>query len=122
MKRFVLCVMCVVFSLVICSCTQVSVCYADELKASKWHTVHTNGTEITLEFNEDNVAKISIKGDKDNTCTISGICVVNETSFVISDNTMAKNISIDYKLYGSRVDLTYAGSTITLEKAGQNSG
>ena len=115
MKRISLLIIsiCILF---LCSCKQVSVCYADELKASKWHTQHSNGTEITLSFAEDNTAKIDIKGQKDITCTIEGTCVVNETSFVITDLTMAKNISINYKLYGSKVELTYAGSTITLHQ------
>ncbi len=116
MKRFSIFAVFICLGFIFCSCTQVSVSYADELKASKWHTEHTNATEITLEFKDDNIAEINIKGDSDNTCTITGTCVVNETSFVISDPTMAKNVSIDYKLYGSRVELTYASSTITLYK------
>ena len=115
MKKLFAFVLC--FSIVfLCACTQVSVCYADELKASKWHTQHSNGTEITLSFSDDNTAEIDIKGQKDITCNISGTCVVNEKSFVITDPTMVKNISIDYKLFGSRVELTYAGNTITLNQ------
>lgn len=107
---FILC------SVLLCSCSQINQNYADELKASVWHTVNKSTTEVTLSFSEDNKAEINIKGDSDNTCVISGICAVNESSFVISDVSMAKNISIDYKLYGNKVELTYMGSTLTLEK------
>ncbi len=116
MKRILPFALCLVLLLIISSCAQINNSFAEELRASKWHTTFDNSTEVTLEFFEDNQAEISIKGDLDITCKISGTCVVNESSFVISDTTMAKNISIDYKLLGSEVELTYAGKTIVLNK------
>ncbi|MDD5795753.1 MAG: hypothetical protein PUD24_02285 [Oscillospiraceae bacterium] len=104
----------------LCSCSYTKQSYADELTSSIWYAENENKTQITLSFPEDNTAEINIKGDTDNTCTISGICTVNEETLVISDMSMAKNISIDYKVYGNKVELTYMGSTITLEKYGDN--
>lgn len=98
------------------SCSYVEQSYADELTSNIWYAESENETKVELSFTEDNRAELKIEGDADNTCTISGVCVLNESSFVISDTTMAKNISIDYKLYGSKLELTYMGETLTLFK------
>lgn len=116
MKKFSLFFCALLCAMLLCSCRGVNQSYADELKASAWHTENKSGAAVTLSFSEDNKACLSIEGDSDNTCKISGVCVVNESSFVISDLSMAKNISVDYKLYGSKVELTYMGSTLTLDK------
>ncbi len=107
------CIICCIF---LVSCSYVEQSYADELKSNTWYAENENETKVFLSFTEDNRAELKIEGDADNTCTISGVCVLNESSFVISDTTMAKNVSIDYKLYGSKLELTYMGKTLTLLK------
>ncbi len=112
LKMFV----CILLCFFLFSCSYVEQSYADELISNVWYAENENETKVQLSFTDDNRAELKIEGDADNTCTISGVCVINETSFVISDVTMAKNISIDYKLFGNKIDLTYMGQTLTLFK------
>lgn len=111
--KIIFCIICCFF---LVSCSYVEQSYADELTSGNWYTENENGTKVQLTFTKDNMAELKIEGDVDNTCTISGVCVLNESSFVISDMSMEKNISIDYKLYGDKVELTYMGETLTLLK------
>lgn len=97
------------------SCSQIVQTSSEELKLYEWQRDNENGTQIFLRFSED-TALLSIQGDKEVTCEITGLCVANEETFVISDTSMMKNISFNYKVYGDHLDLTYGGSTISLEK------
>lgn len=113
---------CVINMLIFCSCSQIPNSFAQELTQSNWEAEFKNGTKVALTFLEDNKAKFDIVGDYDNSCTISGVCTVSEKAFVISDISMAKNISMEYKLYGNKVEITYMGETISLDKIVEKKG
>lgn len=97
------------------SCGQIVQNASEELKLYEWQRENENGTKISLRFSED-TAFLSIQGDEDIACEISGLCVTDGNTFFISDISMMKNVSFTYKVYGDHLDLTYGGSTVSLEK------
>ena len=63
MKRILPFALCLVLLLIISSCAQINNSFAEELRASKWHTTFDNSTEVTLEFFEDNQTYYQFNGD-----------------------------------------------------------
>lgn len=114
---FLWCAVCVMNVFLLSSCTKIVKCNSDELKASSWVGETAGKTAVTLEFFEDNTAQLTISGDADNSCKIGGVCIADESTLLISDKSMARTISIEYRVYGKRLELSYMGGTLILDKA-----
>ncbi len=101
--------------ILLCGCTQQQITNtADELTMYSWSNIDKYNKEITLSFKED-VATLSIK-TPDYSGVVTGTAIINESSIIISDNTLKQNLTFDYVLYGNKIDLKYNESTIELRK------
>lgn len=106
----------VVFILLLCGCTQVVNSPADELKASNWQGVYDNGTQAGLEFGADHNAVLTLKTNDGKTVVISGGCIVNDETFMITDPKMGEGFTAGYKLHGDSVEITYHNNVVKLNK------
>lgn len=113
MKKFVVAVsflLCLLF----CSCSADTSGYKHELISNSWSAKFEGGAELKLEFNE-NTACLSIK-NSDKKADIKGKYIADEKSFVIFVPEAAQNYSFTYVPNGKSLELSYSGSTVTLER------
>lgn len=99
----------------LCSCTQVVVNSADELKLSSWGVTLDNENEITLSFDGD-FATLSSSVKNEEIVKISGLCEFSETAFVIYDDDSKIPFAFSYIVHFDRVEITYDGNTVSLYK------
>ena len=106
------------FVFIISGCTQNASCYKTELIQNRWSAALEGGSEIKLEFfgeQGDLSAEITITNAQ-KSVKISGDCLADEQSFVIFDSSVFRNYAFDYIPKGDTLELTYNGSTISLQK------
>lgn len=78
-----------------------------------WSGAAENGTAASLSF-DGSRGSLSIEGD--NGILIDGLCIAGNKSLTICDEKSGVNYTFSYTLYGDRVELTYNGSTLSLQK------
>ena len=101
-----------------CGCTNNAPGEQNELTSSRWSAKLEGGGEITLEFNgepDDLSAAMEIT-NAGKTVNISGDCLTDNSSFVIFDESISQNFAFDYTPKGNTLDISYNGSTLTLQK------
>lgn len=104
----------VILCFVLNACTRTVRDSADELCLYRWESRLSNGNTVELSFDGDRAA-LTVQNDSFS-LIISGIAVIGEDAFVISDEETLMNYSFPYLLHGDCVELSYGGGTITLEK------
>ncbi len=99
----------------LCSCTQVVTNSADELKMGEWSETLENESIILLSFDGDFAAlEITNKGME--SVSISGLCEVSETDFVIHDEKTKTPFAFSYIVHFDRVEIVYGENTVSLYK------
>ncbi|MBQ3265565.1 MAG: hypothetical protein IJH07_07285 [Ruminococcus sp.] len=96
------------------SCTRIISSPADELRMYSWRGEAENGSTAALTF-DDTDGSFVIEND-DSSLTLSGLCFADDEKIIICDDESGQNYTFAYRLYGDRVELTYDGSTLTLDK------
>lgn len=87
---------------------------ADELCTAHWEALRDNGDRMELYF-DGSSAFFSAEND-DLTLVIKGVFAVDESSIMIIDDATDMSFRFAYRLHGDRVELTYRGSTVILDK------
>lgn len=100
--------------LLLTSCTQVISSPSDEIRMFRWHGEYENGNAADLSFS-DNDAVLSLTLS-DHTTEFSGLCVTTDDRLIICDKTDGSNYAFGYRLFGDRVELSYNGAVLTLDK------
>lgn len=114
MKKFVtLLLICVCFLL--CSCSADTSGYSDELIHNSWDAKLDGGGEISLSFDGDN-ATVALQSGKDK-IELCGKYVVDDTTIVVFVPKLCQNYRFEYVPHGKKLDLSYNGSKITLNRA-----
>ena len=114
MKKFVILLLISVCFL-LCSCSADTSGYSNELTSSGWTAELDGGGRISLSFDGDNASLIMISGkDKAELC---GKYVVDDTMLVIFVPKLYQNYTFEYVPHGKKLDLSYNGSKITLNRA-----
>ena len=101
-----------------CGCTQNAPSPQNELTSSRWAATLEDGAEVKLEFfgePDDLSAGFEITNAEKNV-NISGDCLTDGKSFVIFDESVSQNFAFDYTPKGNTLDISYNGSTLTLQK------
>ncbi len=115
-NKSIVCVIFVVITLVLSGCTKTVTNPADELTGSKWYAQLENGNEITLEFIDDKAClTLSLSGKK--SATISGLCELSDTAFVIHDEDTKIPFAFYYIVHFDRVEIIYDENTVSLYKS-----
>lgn len=114
MKKFViLLLICVCFLL--CSCSADTSGYSHELTCNSWSAELDGGGKINLSFDGDN-ASVILQSGKDKT-ELCGKYVADDTTLVIFVPNLYRNYTFEYVPHGKKLDLSYNGSKITLNRA-----
>lgn len=100
--------------LILSGCARVIDSEKDEIRLSKWEGAYENGKTVALRF-EDSSAFFSVRG-KDIALDIEGLCSLTDDSFMIFDEKSGLSYRFDYILHGDRIELSYRGDSIELEK------
>lgn len=88
--------------------------YVDELRCNSWKAELEGGAEVELSFGEDSASlKINNAGES---AEISGRCIIDDKSFVIFVPEISQNYGFNYVPRGDTLELSFGGSTITLDK------
>lgn len=111
MKKLVVCLM--ILSVILCGCSQRALGNPSELTKYTWHAQCDGGGELTLKFDGDN-AELTLKNGNE-TATISGKVLADDTSFVIFDTELKQNYAFTYVPRGELLDLTFEGNTIEMK-------
>lgn len=101
-----------------CGCTQNAPSPQNELISSRWAATLDGGAEVKLQFRGepgDLSADLEIT-NAGKSVNISGDCLTDGSSFVIFDESISQNFAFDYTPKGNTLDISYNGSTLTLQK------
>ncbi len=99
---------------ILSGCTRSVKGRSDELRMYDWQSEFDNGNTVSLSFDGSDATLIIVNDD--HTLDISGLCAIDNESFVIFDENSDTNFAFDYKLYGDRVELSADNGTISLKK------
>lgn len=114
-KNFLFIILLILVCIISFGCTTKNItCKADELKSFSWENSDDYGKSIELHFIE-NKGFLKIKS-KDESYEIKGDVKADENNFVITDSSLKDTYEFTYKLYGDKIELTYGGNTLTLNK------
>lgn len=113
-KTFSLCLALSV-CLLLCSCSRCVINSGDELTLNTWQTQFDNGNVVSLSFDADN-ATFSLTYSDKTKVELCGLCELSNTSFVIHDNDTLSEYKFDYIVHFDSVDITYADTTVSLNK------
>ena len=114
MKKTTLVILAFFLSFMCCSCTQVIVNSADEIRLNKWSAETEYDKVITLDFNGDKgVFKVNSR-DKKASLTISGLCIIDADKIAIFNEADNENYIFSYKLKGDKLTLKYSGGKLNL--------
>ena len=105
---------CLCISLFVCGgCRQKIETSSDEIRASDWHV---SGSEVSgmLEFNDEYAYLYIDNGD--DSCVISGLCVITDDNIRIIDNGLKSEYLFTYILGGESLVLGYGGKEAVFEK------
>ena len=102
--------------LALTGCQRIVVNSSDELTLHSWYTELDNGNKISLEFNDNNATvKVSLFDGK--TESISGLCEVSDTAFVIHDSNTGVAYPFYYIVHFDRVEIVCGENTVSLYKS-----
>lgn len=117
-KRVILLALAVIF--LFCGCSRAVCNYADELKSSVWLSEFKNNTSVRLSFSDYNCKlEISTNETKDTkriNAEITGLCVVDNENFAVTDEKTGQTFKFNYKLKGKTCDIIYNGAILTLNR------
>lgn len=99
----------------LCSCARVVTSNADELTMHTWQSELDNGNIITLTFSGDN-ATLTLSYKDTEPVQVSGLCELDDTTFVIHDSSLFYSYEFQYVLHYDCVDIIYADTTVSLDK------
>lgn len=112
-KVFLIIIFTAVLLLSGCTSNEIT-CTADELKAYTWSASDDYGKSARLAFDEDDAEFVLKSGDTQT--TIKGKAAVNDKSITISAPDVPDAYTFAYTLFGNKIEITYGGNTITLDK------
>ncbi|MGN0518088.1 MAG: hypothetical protein ACI4II_05140 [Acutalibacteraceae bacterium] len=116
MKKINLLILESVFILMIlCGCTRVIDCKADELVMNEWSFRNDFGAYADLSFYDD-CATLTFSSDGKESSVISGQVLVSDSEIAITDEETQQNFLLQYDLYGDKVILMYNGFELTMNK------
>ncbi len=98
------------------SCRTVVNSPADEIRLFNWSAALDNGSTATLRFKDTN-AYLTVENE-DVSLDIGGLCLLGDEKLTICDSATSVSFPFSYRLYGDRIELTWNGGTITLDKEG----
>lgn len=113
MKKTVVALTAFLLSAALCGCAQTPNGSVAELTRCAWKGEPEGGGRVCLRFSGDKAALTLENGGEQQ--EIAGIYVADETDLVIFDRTCARCYAFSYVPKGSALDLTYQGSTLTLQ-------
>ena len=116
MKKCAAIISAFILMFVLCSCSRVIVNSADELTYNSYSKEFSNGNIVTLSFDENNNATLTMKTNKGKQAVISGFCEISDSEFVINDTKTSVAYPFRYTVYFDRVDIMYEGNVLTLNK------
>jgi len=114
MKKSVLVILVLILNFIFCSCTQVVVNSADEIRLNKWSVSTEFDKEVTLEFKGDKgIFKVESE-DKKSCVTLSGLCIIDADKIAIFNESDKENYIFSYKIRGNKLNLSYSEGKLTL--------
>ena len=113
--RMIIAVM-IAVSLALClsSCCRVVRGPAVEITMFSWYCEQDNGNTLKLSFH-DNKADF-FANNSDFSLSLSGTCMIDNSSFVICDEETGFSFPFTYVLHGDSLELTFGDGTLTLDK------
>lgn len=96
------------------SCTRMIRSPADELQMYRWSGQMENGNRMELSFHEQTACFTA--QNEDFSLKIEGVCLIDDTTFVICDTQTKMNYDFSYLLHGDCVELTHENGTVELQK------
>lgn len=118
MKKFRLSVCCMLLIFVFfnfCACTDAVINNADELRLNKWSAGLDNGGNISLSFSGD-YATLMLTNSELEEYTVSGLCEISDTLFVIHDKSADTPFAFSYIVHFDSVEILYEENTVRLYK------
>ena len=115
-KRYLM-ILSAAFCLLLCGCVPVADTPADELRQYSWSTSTEYGCEAALSF-DGLRAGLDVK-KAGLSMEISGVYALTDDKLTIFDEEGGESLTFGYKLYGDRVELSFEGGTLSLEKDGK---
>lgn len=113
MTKLLIVICCI--TMMLCGCRRTVDSPADEIVLYEWRSELDNGNTVSLSFSDDRAAVTAVNDSFK--LSVSGYCAVYDDRFIISDTRTKDNYTFYYRLYGDRVELTYDGGTISVDKA-----
>lgn len=89
---------------------------ADELTLNTWVGELENSNTISLEF-DGNCAMLTVSLYDKKTTSISGLCEISDTAFVIHDSKTKTPYAFSYIVHFNRVEIIYKENTVLLYKS-----
>ena len=89
---------------------------ADELTLNTWVGELENSNTISLEF-DGNFATLTVSLYDKKTTSISGLCEISDTAFVIHDSKTKTPYAFSYIVHFNRVEIIYKENTVLLYKS-----
>lgn len=89
---------------------------ADELTLNTWVGELENSNTISLEF-DGNCATLTVVLYDKKTTSISGLCEISDTAFVIHDSKTKTPYAFSYIVHFNRVEIIYKENTVLLYKS-----
>lgn len=109
---------CIILCVAMCSCGQKVINSQEaEVKSYSWSYEGEYGISSTITFEDENAAFTIARDDE--SCTISGLCIFDESSFIIIDENLKSTFAFEYTLYGDRITLKYDDSSIDFTKVNE---
>ena len=113
-KLFFVLLMIVLCALISTACVRTINTPVDELRMYSWRGEYENGNSAELSFNGSNgTFRVT---NRDFSFELSGLCVMTDDRMILCDDASTVNYSFGYRVHGDRVELTYNGSTLSLDK------
>lgn len=116
MKKTACALLCVIVLLMLSGCQRVVENYGDELVMSSWVGELENGNTLTLRF-DGNFATLSVTLFDKKTASVSGLCEISDSAFVIHDSKTKTPYAFTYIVHFDRVEIVYGENTVSLYKS-----
>ena len=116
MKKLTCVILCISVVLVFSGCQQVVTNPADELTLNKWVGELENSNTVSLEF-DGSVATLSVTLYDKKNASISGLCELSDSAFVIHDASTKIPYAFSYIVHFDRVEIVYKENTVLLYKS-----
>ncbi|MBQ8057585.1 MAG: hypothetical protein IJ275_04550 [Ruminococcus sp.] len=115
-SKIIICVSMLTLIFLSSGCSEVVTNSADELTQSKWSVQLDNGNKIALDFDGDK-ASLSVTLFDNKSITLSGLCELSSTAFVIHDENTKIPYAFTYIVHFDRVEIVYGENTVSLYKS-----